>query len=113
HPGTTATATSIAVAEKTGASEKEILSAIALGYEIAGRINTGVVPGLIWEKGFHGCMIAIFAGAGAAGRLLKLDTKQMTNALGLAATSIAGLLASANTSMARGAQAWLARSLGA
>jgi len=112
HPGTTLAVASIAMAEKTGASGKEVLAAVALGYEAAGRINTGVIPGLIWEKGFHGCMIAIFGGAVAAGLLLKLDSRQMTNAVGLAATSIAGLLAAANTSMAREHHAGLAAMLG-
>jgi len=112
HPGTTIIATSIAMAEKTGATGKEILTAIVLGYEAAGRINTGVVPGLIWEKGFHGCIIAIFGGAVAAGLLLKLDSIKMTHAIALAATSIGGLLAAANTSMAREHHAGLAAMLG-
>jgi 2-methylcitrate dehydratase PrpD len=112
HPGTTLAAASIAVAEKTGASGKDVLAAMVLGYEVAGRINTGVVPGLIWEKGFHGCMIAIFGGAVATGLLLKLDADQMTNAIGLAASSNAGLLAAANTSMAREHHAGLAAMLG-
>jgi 2-methylcitrate dehydratase PrpD len=112
HPGTTLVAASLAVAEKTGANGQDVLAAIALGYEVGGRINTGVVPGLIWEKGFHGCMIAIFGGAVATGLLLKLDTNQLTNAVGLAATSLAGLLAAANTSMAREHHAGLAAMLG-
>ncbi|GAA4347515.1 hypothetical protein GCM10023165_32450 [Variovorax defluvii] len=112
HPGTTLAVAAMAVAEKTGASGKDVLAAIALGYEAAGRINTGVIPGLIWEKGFHGCMVAIFGGAVAAGLLLKLNSKQMTNAVGLAATSNAGLLAAANTSMAREHHAGLAAMLG-
>jgi 2-methylcitrate dehydratase PrpD len=112
HPGTTLAAAAIAVAEKTGADGKDILAAIALGYEVSGRINTGVVPGLIWEKGFHGCMIAIFGGAAATGLLLGLNTQQLTNAIGLAATSVAGLLAAANTSMAREHHAGLAAMLG-
>jgi 2-methylcitrate dehydratase PrpD len=93
HPGTALVAASLAMAEKTQASGADILRAIALGYEVAGRINTGVVPGLIWEKGFHGCMIAIFGAA-------------------VAATSNAGLLVAANTSMAREHHAGLAASLG-
>lgn len=112
HPGTTLAAAAIAMAEKTGASGKDVLVAIALGYEAAGRINTGVIPGLIWEKGFHGSMIAIFGGAVAAGLLLKLDTQQMTQAVALAATSVAGLLAAANTSTAREHHAGLAAMLG-
>jgi 2-methylcitrate dehydratase PrpD len=112
HAGTSAVAAAIAVAEKTGASGKEVLRAIALGYDVAGRINTGVVPGLTYEKGFHGCTIAIFGAAASAGLLLKLNPVQMTHALGLAATSIGGLLAAANTSTARDHHAGLAAMLG-
>lgn len=112
HPGTTTVSAAIAVAEHCGASGKDVLTAIALGYEVAGRINTGVVPGLIWEKGFHGCMIAIFGGAVAAGLLLKLNAQQMTHAIALAATSNAGLLAAATTSIAREHHAGLAAMLG-
>jgi 2-methylcitrate dehydratase PrpD len=112
HPGTPLVAASLAVAQKTGASGKDVLTAITLGYEIAGRINGGVVPGLIWEKGFHGCMIAIFGATVASGLLLKLDSEQLTHALGLAATSNAGLLAAANTSTAREHHAGLAAMLG-
>lgn len=112
HPGTTVAAVSLAMAEKTGASGRDVLTAIVLGYEAAGRINGGVIPGLIWEKGYHGCIITIFGGAVAAGILLKLDARQMTHALALAATSISGLLVSANTSTAREHHAGLAAMLG-
>lgn len=112
HPGTTLVASSLAMAEKTGASGPDVLTAITLGYEVGARINTGVVPGLIWEKGFHGCMVAIFGGAVAAGILMKLSAEQMTNAIGLSASSVAGLLAAASTSMAREHHAGLAAALG-
>lgn len=111
HPGTTLAATALAVAEKTGSSGKDVLAAIVLGYEAAGRINSAVVPGLI-EKGFHGCVIAIFGGAVAAGRLMSLTESQMTHAIALAATSIGGIMAAANTSTAREHHAGLAAMLG-
>ncbi len=111
HPGTTLAATALAVAEKTGSSGQAILAAIVLGYEAAGRINSGVIPGLR-QKGFHGCVIAIFGGAVAAGRLMKLDAAQMTHALALAATSIGGIMAAANTSTSREYHAGLAAMLG-
>jgi 2-methylcitrate dehydratase PrpD len=112
HPGTTLAAAAVAMAEKAGATGKDVLRAIALGYEAAGRLNGAVVPGLIWEKGFHGCMITIFGGAVAAGLLLSLQSRQMAHALALAATSVAGLLAAANTSTAREHHAGLAAMLG-
>jgi 2-methylcitrate dehydratase PrpD len=111
HPGTTLAACALATAEKTGASGHDILAAIVLGYEAAGRINGAVVPGLR-EKGFHGCVIAIFGGTVATGRLLNLDATQMAHALSLAATSIGGIMAAANTSTAREYHAGLAAMLG-
>jgi 2-methylcitrate dehydratase PrpD len=111
HTGTTLVSTSLAMAERTGASGRDILVAIVLGYEAAGRIGEAVTPGLRGQ-GFHGCIIAIFGGAVATGRLLKLNEGQMTQAIALSATSIGGLTAAANTSVAREYHAGLAAMLG-
>ena len=111
HAGTTVCATSLAIAEKTGASGKDVLAAMVLGYEVAGRINGAMIGGL-QKKGFHGCIVAIFAGAVAAGRLLKLSPSHMARAIALAATSMGGLHAAANTSVAREYHAGLAAMLG-
>jgi 2-methylcitrate dehydratase PrpD len=111
HAGTTLTATTLALAERGGASGAEVLAAIVLGYEAAGRIGEAVTPGLR-GRGFHGCLVAIFAGAVAAGRLLRLDADRLAQALALAATSIGGLMAAANTSVAREYHAGLAAFLG-
>jgi 2-methylcitrate dehydratase PrpD len=53
------------------------------------------------ERGFHGSNAAIFAATGAAGRLLRLDSEQMTHAIALTATSTGGLAKAADTSVAR------------
>lgn len=111
HAGTTLVSTSFALAERTGASGQDILAAIVLGYEAAGRIGEAVTPGLR-TRGFHGCIVAIFGGAVAAGRLLGLDVDAMTQALALSATSMGGLMAAANTSVAREYHAGLAALLG-
>jgi 2-methylcitrate dehydratase PrpD len=111
HAGTTLTATALALAERTGAGGADILTAIVLGYEAAGRIGEAVTPGLR-SRGFHGCLVAIFAGAVAAGRLLRLDADRLAQAIALAATSIGGLMAAANTSVAREYHAGLAAFLG-
>jgi 2-methylcitrate dehydratase PrpD len=99
HAGTTLTATALAVAEGTGVGGEEVLAAIVLGYEAAGRIGEAVTPGFR-TRGFHGCLVAIFSGAVAAGRLLRLDAGQIAQAIALSATSIGGLAAAANTSVA-------------
>jgi 2-methylcitrate dehydratase PrpD len=51
-------------------------------------------------------------GAVAAGRLLQLDGAHMAQAIALSATSIGGLMAAANTSVAREYHAGLAAMLG-
>lgn len=100
HKGTQLTAASLAMAERNGASGKDVLAAIVLGYEAAGRIGEAITP-VYLNRGFHGCLVAIFASTAAAGRLLNLDAGQMANALALAATSMGGIYAAANTSVAR------------
>ena len=111
HAGTTLVATALAAAERTGARGEDVLAAIVLGYEAAGRIGEAITPGFR-NRGFHGCLVAIFAGAVAAGRLLRLEAAPMAQAIALSATSIGGLAAAANTSVAREYHAGLAAMLG-
>ena len=111
HAGTTACATSLAIAEKTGASGKDVLAAIVLGYEIAGRMNGAMIGGL-QKKGFHGSIVSSFAAAVSAGYLLRLNGPQMAQAIAITATSMGSLHAAANTSTAREYHAGLAAMLG-
>ena len=100
HAGTPLTATSLAIAERNGANGEAVLTAIVCGYEAAGRIGEAITPGFR-ERGFHGCLGAVFAASVAAARLLQLDAAQMAQAIALSATSIGGLATAANTSVAR------------
>jgi 2-methylcitrate dehydratase PrpD len=111
HAGTTLVAAGLAAAERTGANGEEVLAAIVLGYEAAGRIGQAITPGFRM-RGFHSCIVAVFAGAVVAGRLLRLDPAQLAQAIALAATSIGGLMTAANTSTAREYHAGLAAMLG-
>ena len=111
HAGTTLVATAFAIAEHTDANGKDILAAIVLGYEAAGRIGEAITPGFR-QRGFHGCIGAIFGGTVAVGRLLQLEPGPMAQAIALSATSIGGLMAAANTSVAREYHAGLAAMLG-
>src|SRR5215469_9898595 len=111
HAGTTLVATTLGIAERTGAGGEQILTAIVLGYEAAGRIGEAITPGFR-ARGFHGCLVAIFGGAVAAGLLLRLDAAHLAQAIALSATSIGGLMAAANTSVAREYHAGLAALLG-
>jgi len=111
HAGTTLVSTSLAFAERTGASGDDVLAAIVLGYETSGRIGEAITPSF-QTRGFHGCLVAIFGGTVAAARLLQLDEAHMAQAIALSATSIGGLRAAADTSEAREYHAGSAAMLG-
>ncbi len=99
HCGTPLVATALAAAEHHGGSGEDVLTAIVVGYEAAGRI-IDAMPGFR-ERGFHGSNAAIFAATVAAARLLRLDAEQVTHAIALSATSSSGLAKAADTSVAR------------
>ncbi len=94
------TATALALAEQTGATGKDVLTAMVVGYEAAGRIGASVTNG-INNLGFHGCLGAAFGAAAAAAKLLQLDATQASHTLVLTATSMGGMRAAANTSFSR------------
>jgi 2-methylcitrate dehydratase PrpD len=110
HCGTPLVATALAAAEHHGGSGEDLLTAIVVGYELAGRIIDGM-PGFR-ERGFHGSNAAIFAATGAAARLLRLDAEQTTHAIALTATSTGGLAKAADTSVAREYHAGMATANG-
>src|SRR5579864_1758461 len=110
HCGTPLVATALAAPEHHGGSGEEVLTAIVLGYELAGRIIDGM-PGFR-ERGFHGSNAAIFAATGAMARLLHLDAEQTTHAIALTATSTGGLARAADTSVAREYHAGMATANG-
>ncbi len=91
HPGCVVIPAAIAVAEKTGASGRDLLTAIIVGYEVAVRVAIAVGPVSHRMKSWHatGTCGAIGAAA-AAGRLLGLDPKRMLSALGLAGVQHTG-----------------------
>jgi len=100
HIGTIISTSAIAVAEKLGSSGRDVLQAMVLGYEIAGRIDEALTPGRM-KNGFHGSVSTVFGGTVAAGRLMGLDQTRMAHALAIAATSIGGMAIAADTSCAR------------
>lgn len=99
HCGTPLVATALAAAEHHGGNGEDVLAAIVVGYEAAGRIIDAMTG--FRERGFHGSNAAIFAATGAAARLLRLNADQTAYAIALAATSTGGLAKAADTSVAR------------
>jgi 2-methylcitrate dehydratase PrpD len=100
HAGTPLTAAALAAAEAIGTSGKDILAAIVVGYEAAGRIGEAIMPKFDY-RGHHGCMGAAFGPTIAVARLYGLNPEQAAHALALTATTIGGLTKAANTSIAR------------
>ena len=100
HIGTIVSTVSMALGQRLGAGGTEVLAAMIVGYEVAGRIDEALTPGRM-QRGFHGSVATVFGGTVAAGRLLQLTPLQMAHAIALAATSIGGMAISADTSCGR------------
>lgn len=81
----------VSVAEAEGATGRELITAIALAYEVEG---LGVDSGAFWENGFDYVTWGAYSGAAAAGKLMGLTEDQLVDALGIAGTAHNGLLAS-------------------
>ena len=84
----------MAIAERTGTTGQDLLGAMILGYEAAGRIGEARSGG---RGGVHASQIVAFAGAMAAAKLLKLTDEQMAHALGIAAITMGGLATGTNS----------------
>jgi 2-methylcitrate dehydratase PrpD len=97
HIGNTLAASGLAMAERTGASGRDLLLAMVIGYEAAGRINTVMRSGGGGPQGVHTSQIVSFAGAVLCSKLLKATDDQMAHALGLAALSAGGISTASNS----------------
>ncbi len=90
HAGAATVPIAFALAQEFGANGRDVIAAIAVGYEVMLRIYEAIMPQLI-ERGFHNqCIIGAFAGAAVAGKMLGLSAVQMTHAYGIAASHASG-----------------------
>ena len=83
HPGATVIPAALALAEKTAASGKELITAIVLGYEVSLRIGHAIMPtkerrDQVW--GF--ATWQAFGSAVSAAKLLRLSREQVRDAFG-------------------------------
>lgn len=84
---------SLAVAEATGASGSDALTAIVAANEVVTRLGMAA-SGLFHKRGFHPTSICgIFGATAAAGRLGGLDAGRTASALGIAGSLASGLFA--------------------
>jgi 2-methylcitrate dehydratase PrpD len=90
HAGASIIPAAFAVAEWQQASGRDLIEAVALGFEVAIRIGEAVTPS--HYEIFHTTgTVGTFGAAAAAGKLLGLTEDEMTHALGSAGTQAAGL----------------------
>lgn len=81
----------LALAEQTGATQDEILTAFVAGYEVVCRVGLLTSPSH-YNHGFHATSTVGSIGAAAAcARLLGLDAERTAIAYGIAATKASGL----------------------
>jgi 2-methylcitrate dehydratase PrpD len=84
----------LAIAERDGASGRDLLVALAAGMETMTRIGIGTDYPAFRAKGWHGPgTLGPFGAAAAVGRLRGLDAETMAKALGLAGSQSAGTFA--------------------
>jgi 2-methylcitrate dehydratase PrpD len=92
HASGTVLPAALAVCQREHLDGKAFLTALALGCEISARIARTAV-GLETVRGFHNPGTqGPFAAAAAVGKLYHFDQETLTNALGIAGSSSAGLL---------------------
>ena len=90
HPGASAMATVLALAEQTKPTGAQALRAFTLGCEAQLRVGVAISPEH-YDDGWHITGTAgVFGAAVAAASLLRLDARGMTRALGIAASSTLG-----------------------
>ncbi|HYR01389.1 MAG TPA: MmgE/PrpD family protein [Casimicrobiaceae bacterium] len=90
HPGAVVFPPVLAIAQATGASGRELVTAAVAGYEVG--IRVGEFLGRSHYRIFHTTGTAgTIAAAAAAARLLRVDAAQMQHAFGSAGTQAAGL----------------------
>jgi 2-methylcitrate dehydratase PrpD len=92
HPGTVIIPAAVAAAERSGATTKELITGVVVGYEVMIRIGMGVNPSSL-NRGFHTTGITgTFGAAAAAASIMKLSREEAIGALGLAGLQGAGVL---------------------
>jgi 2-methylcitrate dehydratase PrpD len=93
HPGCVVAPVVLALGYDGGISGNELIEAIVAGYETIIAIGRACHPALR-QRGFHpAAAVGVFGATAAAGKLRGLSAAQLANALGIAASSAAGLFA--------------------
>ena len=88
----------LAIAERDNLSGRDLLTALAAGFEVTTRVGIGLDFPSFRAKGFHGPgVLGPFGAAAAVGRLLGFDAETMARSFGLAGSQSAGTFAAWGT----------------
>ncbi len=91
HPSAAVVSTALAVGEYVGASGREMMAAIVVGWEVIVRLALAA-KGRFHDVGYHGTgIVAPFAAVCVAARLMKLSNDTLVNALGICGSQAAAL----------------------
>jgi 2-methylcitrate dehydratase PrpD len=102
HPGSIALPVALALAqEQSGRSGRDVLAAMAAGYEIGVRVGNAATMSLFF-RGFHPQGTSgVFVAAATAGHMLGLNALQMQHALGIVGSQAGGLMAAQEGAMVK------------
>lgn len=93
HPGVTIIPSVLALGESLGSTGKDILKAIIVGYEVAGRVGKSISPSHRY-RGFHATgTLGGFGSTAACAFLKRLPRNQFINALSIASAQAGGTFA--------------------
>ena len=93
HGGAASVPGAFALAEHRGATGRDLITAVAIGYEIFFRLFETLVPELV-DRGFHPqCTIGVFASAALSAKFLGLTEEQLVQAFGIAGSHSSGMVA--------------------
>ena len=91
HPAGPVASALMALAEKTGATGRQVIDALVLGIDVACRVGNCIYPDH-YDRGWHITgTTGMLGSAAACSRLLGLDTDKTAMALGIAASQQVGL----------------------
>jgi 2-methylcitrate dehydratase PrpD len=92
HPNCAILPAALVAAEATRCSARELLTAVAAGYEVTERLAADFVPTIL-ARGFHaGPLFSIFGAAVAVAKIMRLDDEQVHGALAQCVNLAAGNL---------------------
>lgn len=92
HPGCIVIPALLAVAQECQADGRQVLTAMAAGYECLASIATGASEAVVKKRFRATSVFGVFASTAAVSKLLGLDAVQTANALGLASQLSAGTM---------------------